>query len=139
MLTCPYCRGAFADLPSQAGQLVACPHCRNTLQLPAAEPDPLFVVSSPRRSYRKPRGEVAGLLAALLSFLLPGLGQLCQGRTGEGIGFLLSWICCPIIAVMYGIGGTLVTDSAAPLAIGILAACLTFPIWIWSVVDAAMW
>lgn len=38
-----------------------------------------------RYSPRKPA--VEGLLAALLSFFLPGLGQMCQGRFGAGFAF----------------------------------------------------
>lgn len=47
-----------------------------------------------RYSPRKPA--VEGLLAALLSFFLPGLGQMCQGRFGAGLGFM----CCAFAAAV---------------------------------------
>ena len=34
LLNCPYCRGPIADDGSHAGQIVACPHCRQSIQLP---------------------------------------------------------------------------------------------------------
>jgi TM2 domain-containing membrane protein YozV len=76
----------------------------------------------PVRGRRKPqrkRPTVEGLLAALLSLVVPGLGQFCQGRVVPGMAFLL----------------------AAVVGAALISAIVGIPIflvaWIWSVVDAA--
>ena len=48
------------------------------------------------------------IFEAFMSFLVPGLGQLLQGRTGRGIGFffgsiLLAPILIGIVLYVYGI------------------------------------
>jgi TM2 domain-containing membrane protein YozV len=53
-------------------------------------------------------------LALILSFLLPGLGQIYLGRIGRGLGFLIGAIVLALLT--FGIGG--------------------FIIWIWSIIDA---
>ena len=52
-------------------------------------------------------------LAAVLSFLIPGIGQMYAGRTGRGVGFLLGFIVGIFALIIPGI-----------------------IIWIWSIVDA---
>jgi hypothetical protein len=42
------------------------------------------------RSGRQPPGPVYSPLAGFLSYLVPGLGQICQGRTSKGLFFLAS-------------------------------------------------
>jgi len=45
--------------------------------------------NSPRSGHQPP-GRVYSPLAGFLSYLVPGLGQICQGRTSKGIFFLAS-------------------------------------------------
>src|SRR5262249_52216939 len=44
-----------------------------------------------------PPGRVYSPLAGFLSYLVPGLGQICQGRTSKGLFFLVS-----IYALFFG-------------------------------------
>ena len=46
---------------------------------------------------------VAGMIAGIASFLLPGLGQLLQGRLAEGVGFFLAF-CISIVLLFVLIG-----------------------------------
>lgn len=39
-------------------------------------------------------------LPALVSFFLPGIGQLIQGRGQAAIGFLLAWFLCLMLFVI---------------------------------------
>jgi hypothetical protein len=47
-----------------------------------------MAISLPPKGFRAPPPE-NGLLAALLSYLIPGLGQVYQGRVAKGILFLI--------------------------------------------------
>ncbi len=94
----------------------ACSKCGSALQaasLPAApylaqQPPQVIVVRS---------GKSAGL-AAVLSFLWCGLGQIYNGQIGKGIGFL----------VAYGVSIVLMF---------VLIGFITTPIlWVWGMVDA---
>jgi len=42
-------------------------------------------------------------MQALLSFFLPGLGQVCQGRVGAGIAWLLSAIVGYLVFFVIGL------------------------------------
>lgn len=64
---------------------------------------------TPARSPRKKPG-VENMLAAIMSFFVPGLGQFCQGRTAAGVMFLVSFIVgAALCAVLVGIPIVLVT------------------------------
>src|SRR5262245_24302611 len=54
--------------------------------------DPMVSPASPDRVFpvHASSGRVYSPLAALLSFLVPGLGQLSQGRLSKGLFFLVS-------------------------------------------------
>lgn len=43
------------------------------------------------------------IMQALLSFFLPGLGQMCQGRVGAGIAWLLSAIVGYLVFFVIGL------------------------------------
>lgn len=59
------------------------------------------------------------LIAAIISFFLPGLGQiLLQDRLKEGLIFLAVWFI------------SMITLIGLPI---------TFIVWIWSIIDAAMY
>ena len=57
-------------------------------------------------------------LAIILSFFIPGLGQIVMGETGKGVLML-------ILAIV----GAVLTTAC----IGVL---IYIPVWIWSIVDA---
>lgn len=44
------------------------------------------------RAIEAPRGKRSPALAAVLSLLIPGLGQLYNGEIGKAVLFLLGWI-----------------------------------------------
>lgn len=49
---------------------------------------PRYTPQSVARHVRRPhKPPVESMLAAILSFFIPGLGQLCQGRFGAGFAF----------------------------------------------------
>ncbi len=57
-------------------------------------------------------------LAVVLSFVLPGLGQIYNQEFGKGAGFILSWM---------------VSWALTP---AILGWPMLIAVWIWSMVDA---
>ena len=68
LTTCPYCEGAVSDLAE------ICPHCGVRVAHVAA--------------YQ----EKNALLAAILSFLFPGLGHIYLGLNKKGISFIIAYI-----------------------------------------------
>ena len=60
-------------------------------------------------------------LAAVLSFLVPGLGQIAVGRIGRGVGFLGGVALCMILAAP-----TMLVSGFAGVGV-----------WVWAVFDAA--
>jgi TM2 domain-containing membrane protein YozV len=60
------------------------------------------------------------MVAALLSFFVPGVGQMAQGRIGVGVCFLLAYFVSLVLTFLILIG-------IVPLAI----------VWLWAIIDAA--
>jgi hypothetical protein len=119
MILCPHCQFGMEDAADLSGQLVACPRCGNHFSMPVYH-TPVAISLPTRRSRRAPRDRTPGLIAAVLSLFVPGLGQLCTGRPGTGLLFFLS------VAFLAALGVILF-----PLwLVGLL-------IWLWAVVDAA--
>ena len=86
-----------------------CSKCGSAQQSTAAAGAPHVVVV---------RTEKSPALAVLLSFLLPGLGQIYNDQAQKGIYFLVAAVVSSILIVL-------------------LIGLLTTPvIWIWSMVDA---
>jgi hypothetical protein len=110
MAICFRCLHGFAEPEALAGQMVVCPHCQAQL-LPPLAPRPFLQRAAPAAS---------PLLAGVLSLLLPGLGQIVQGRRAEGFCFLAAAIV--LLAL------SLLTAAAAMLGLALL---------VWSVIDAA--
>jgi hypothetical protein len=107
------------DAADLSGQLVACPRCGNHFSMPVYH-TPVAISLPTRRSRRAPRDRTPGLISAVLSLFVPGLGQLCTGRPGTGVLFFVS------VAFLAALGVILF-----PLwLVGLL-------IWLWAVVDAA--
>lgn len=75
--------------------------------------------AAPRRGSEGPRGNPA--LAAVLSFLLTGLGQLYLGEVSRGLLMLVGAIACAFLGLFF-------------LPIGLLCLC----IWVYSIVDAVV-
>lgn len=67
------------------------------------------IVQTPNQKYGVP---------ALLSFFLPGLGQLVKGQIGKGIGIFIGWFFSFI------------------LILTIIGAVVPLIIWIWQIIDA---
>lgn len=65
-----------------------------------------------------PSGEKSVLLAAILSFLFPGLGHLYNGLTKKGLSFMIAYIVSAILIFL------------------IIGFVLIFIIWIWALIDA---
>lgn len=61
------------------------------------------------------------VIAAILSFFIPGFGQLVERRTQAAMLFFGGWIISAILCV------------------AIVGFVLTPVVWIWSVIDAALW
>lgn len=105
MYHCPGCTQPL-DAPDLAGQEVACPACGTRFVMPGAsvvtyQPQQRVVV----HHYHRGRDRASGMLAALLSALLPGLGQMCQGRLMTGICFLLLALVAAIpLLLMHPLG-----------------------------------
>jgi TM2 domain-containing membrane protein YozV len=113
MLQCPHCRNGVDDATDLAGQLVFCPFCRGQFQMPA----PVAVasiVSSPayRSSYSERGPQNSPRLAAVLSFLFVGLGQIYNGQFGKGLLLI-------VLQVIFGV--------------------LAFFVWPFAVIPVAFW
>lgn len=85
--TCPTCdqAGAPPVMPAPPQTLRPCPSCARPVSIRA------HACPSCGHAFVAPPGQVTGnALACVLSLILPGLGQLTQGRTGVGFAFLAS-------------------------------------------------
>ena len=65
-----------------------------------------------------PSGEKSVLLAAILSFLFPGLGHLYNGLTKKGISFIIAYLVSAVLIVLF---------------IGFI---LVLIVWLWALIDA---
>jgi len=83
----PFCFGCGAKLPHLKSAAIACPHCGDEL-----------VRSDGTRATAS---RATPWLHALASLLVPGFGQVLQGRLGKGFVILLtSWL---IVPWLYGV------------------------------------
>lgn len=73
-------------------------------------------------------------LAAVLSFLLAGLGQVYVGKIARGIGFI---VCGVVIAlVMMSMITIFISSYGAVWIIAVIASIVCIAIWIFNVIDA---
>lgn len=116
-MQCPHCLSVLEDVPEYGGTIVACPHCAGRFTAPRSA---VAAIPSRFRPSPRPHDKTAGMLAAILSFLIPGLGQLCQGRPLAGLAFLASCLAAALGTILF-----------------VLPVIVLIPLWLWAVVDAA--
>ncbi len=101
-------------MAATAGEAAACAGVRGMVissveyieSEPAELPRPVHVPRPPatasRRRRRKYKNE-GGPLYAVLSFLWPGLGQMCKGQVGAGIAWMLGTLVGYICLILPGV------------------------------------
>lgn len=135
-LTCPTCSNKMIVKDEHAGKSGKCKRCDSLVKIPSTddsfapiEDDYNDMVSTAIKARPKPAaqpqvvylkaekgaGTTGNVLAAIMSFVFPGLGQLVQGRAVIGIVML---ILAALLWVFLFMG---------------------WIIHIWSIVDAAIW
>lgn len=128
---CPIC--SFTMVNNAPGEIVACPGCGNRVQMPQHEQSaPLAKRREPReRSTAIPKNAGA---AAVLSFLIPGMGQMLNGEVGKGllIFFLLPVLMAASIMAFVVLGAKVppILLSGPFLPIG------WFCLWVYQIFDA---
>lgn len=133
MVLCPHCRYEIGYLDEMAGENMSCPDCGQRFQMPHLSPFiKTPVVGSAATDWREPGQASAAQfdataygpprnpgLAAVLSFLIFGLGQVYNGQIGKGIAIFIGGIVLASMGFMF---------------------CLPFiglaVLWLWSVYDA---
>lgn len=98
-----------------------CPQCHSPRRPPKHPGQPDFCPNCGANLTIRTPDKVSNMIAALLSFMLPGVGQMCQARYAVGAAFL---------------AGAIFSLLLIPFVIGLL----TLPICvIWATVDAAQY
>ena len=95
---CRKCGFAFSFSDKSAGKRAKCRNCDSVFTIPGGEPDPVqpTLVQPPQpqviyaappapRYQRSNPSQISNGVAAILSFLIPGLGQMCQNRAMLGL------------------------------------------------------
>ncbi|VVB87701.1 Uncharacterised protein [uncultured archaeon] len=79
--------------------------------------------------YQEEEKKKSGALAAFLSFLIPGIGQIYCGRGGRGIGILVLNI---FLFSMFAFAASVAPNSNGPAILFLLLILF----WIWNIYDA---
>ncbi len=144
-LACPHCQGGIVNDVSLAGRSVKCPHCRGQFLMPVAQAIPIEQERVPCLSTRMPEYHShierspprSPGLAAVLSFLYCGLGQIYNGQFGKGFLFMIMPLAASGMFLL-GFLGDVAADrdieSWAPLLIMIGIVWLAF--WAYQILDA---
>lgn len=109
---CPQC--GFKLTPDEAPQTKFCQSCGKKINI-KAEICPHCGV---RVAGVSPSGEKSVALAAILSFLFPGLGHLYNGLTKKGVSFIIAYIVSAVLIFL------------------LIGFVLIFIVWIWALIDA---
>lgn len=113
VVVCPEC--GFRLIPEENNDLQTkfCQTCGKKINI-NAEICPHCGV---RVAGAQPSGEKSVVIAAILSFIFPGLGQLYNGQTHKGISFIIAYIVSAVLII---------------ILIGFILVIL---VWIWSLID----
>jgi TM2 domain-containing membrane protein YozV len=107
----PYCKNCGAQIAEDARFCEECGAAQTAAPAQAAvAPSPAAPAAAPGMAPGM-YSRKDGALAAILSFIIPGVGQIYCGRVGRGIAFFIGTIC--LVWFLIGIG-----------------------IWIWGIFDA---
>lgn len=145
-VTCPHCQGLIELDPQLGGREVSCPHCNGLLIMPGvAVPKAAGVTEPPNKpadagplgfleSANVPRGQTYGQpkntgVAACLSFLWTGLGQIYNGQIPKGI--LLSVVAAVFLAVSVAF-----SQYEETLWLDLLILPPALGLWVWGIFDA---
>ena len=110
---CPVCGHNFNQEQQQTAQTKFCQTCGEKINI-NAEICPHCGV---RVAGLAPSEEKSVALAAILSFLFPGLGHIYNGLTKKGVSFIIAYlISCALILILIGI-------------------VLVIVVWVWSLID----
>ncbi|TQS82275.1 hypothetical protein A3206_01025 [Candidatus Methanomassiliicoccus intestinalis] len=109
-----------------------CSKCGNPVS-PSASQNNTYANPQPY-AYQYQRPLKSAGLAAVLSFLFTGLGQVYVGKIARGIGFI---VCGVVIAlVMMSMITIFISSYGAVWIIAVIASIVCIAIWIFNVIDA---
>lgn len=99
---CPYCGVVLFDDGALAGSEVECPMCRGRMIVPG---QPMFAAPAPHTTtiVHHYHEEKSPGLAAVLSFLIFGLGQLYNGHFGKAVIFFVCGVLGMLAFVVPGV------------------------------------
>jgi len=75
-------------------------------------------------------------IAAVLSILWAGLGQIYVGKIGRGLALMLAQLTMIFTSVFFVIAGGLFGGLGGAIGGGVLFLVLLFVLWAWNVFDA---
>ena len=107
--------------PSQVGQNASCSNCRRFFIVPNGQAGTTVMLP-----YMVPVQRKEPALAALLSFLLCGLGQVYAGDTVRGLVFFITNVILAIAGMVF----------VLTLVVPFMTYSLIFVVWVWNIFDA---
>ncbi|WP_400153802.1 zinc-ribbon domain-containing protein [Candidatus Methanomassiliicoccus intestinalis] len=124
-----YCMKCGSEIPDGSE---FCSKCGNPVS-PSASQNNTYANPQPY-AYQYQRPLKSAGLAAVLSFLFTGLGQVYVGKIARGIGFI---VCGVVIAlVMMSMITIFISSYGAVWIIAVIASIVCIAIWIFNVIDA---
>ncbi|WP_400203555.1 zinc-ribbon domain-containing protein [Candidatus Methanomassiliicoccus intestinalis] len=124
-----YCVKCGSEIPDGSE---FCSKCGNPVS-PSASQNNAYANPQPY-AYQYQRPLKSAGLAAVLSFLFTGLGQVYVGKIARGIGFI---VCGVVIAlVMVSMITIFISSYNAVWIIAIITSIVCIAIWIFNVIDA---
>ena len=124
-----YCVKCGSEIPDGSE---FCSKCGNPVS-PSASQNNTYANPQPYAyQYQRPLKSTG--LAAVLSFLFTGLGQVYVGKIARGIGFI---VCGVVIAlVMMSMITIFISSYGAVWIIAVIASIVCIAVWIFNVIDA---